>query len=287
MKIQAKQFINYIKIERNLSPLTVKLYSRDLEKLSDFFPNKKIVELTKQDIRDYIAFLSDTNSPVTRARKLSCLRSFFKFLAREDLITLNPLDGIDSPKIPQKEPSYLSESEYLRLLETVKKEATIFYRKRDLAIISLFLSTGIRVSELTGLRIGDVDFQEKFIKIIRKGNKEQTLPINDSIVDLLKKYFKIRPKVSFDDFFVSKKGLPLRSNSAYHLVKKYLLLAGIKKDKMGCHILRHTFCTMLLNKEVNLVAIQELAGHRSLETTRKYLHINSVDLRNAVNKINI
>lgn len=284
MKTQIEHYLNYLKTERNLSPLTIKLYSHDLNMLSDA-PNI-VGNMTRQDIRDYIANLADINSPVTRSRKLSCFKSFYKFLTRENLININPTDGIEMPKLPQKEPNFLSEEEYMRLLEAVNRYSTPFYKDRDMAIICLFLGAGLRVSELVSIKTDNINLKDQLIKIHRKGDKEQILPINSMVSDSLKKYLKIRPEVNYNTCFISKRGKPIKANSVYHLVKKYLLLADIHKDKMGCHILRHTFCTALLNKGVNLVAIQELAGHKNLETTRKYLHINSIDLRNAVNQIN-
>jgi integrase/recombinase XerC len=270
-----------------LAPKTIKLYSKDLFKLSGFFIDPKTTGIVRQDIRDYIAGLVDTNLPITRARKLSCFKSFFRFLTRENIINANPTDGIEMPKLPQKEPNFLSEGEYKQLIEAVKRYATPFYKERDLSIIYLFLGAGLRVSELIGIKINDINFKDQLIKIHRKGNKEQVMPINSLVSTFLKKYSTNRPKVNYDSFFISRKGRPLQANSVYHLVKKYLLLADIHKDKMGCHILRHTFCTQLLNRGVNLIAIQELAGHKNLETTRKYLHINSIDLRNAVNQISL
>lgn len=284
MKAQIQHYLSYLRTERNLSPLTVKLYSHDLNRLSGAFNDVR--GITRQDIRDYIAELADNNSPVTRSRKLSCFKSFFKFLTRESIINLNPAEGIEMPKLPQKEPNFLSEEEYLGLLEAVSRYSTPFYKERDMAIICLFLGAGLRVSELVSLKTDNIDLRNQLIKIHRKGDKEQILPINSMVSDSLKKYLKIRPNVDYYTCFISKRGGPIKANSVYHLVKKYLLLADINKDKMGCHILRHTFCTALLNKGVNLVAIQELAGHKNLETTRKYLHINANDLRNAVNQIN-
>lgn len=285
MEIQIKQFIGYLQAERNLSPGTIKIYSKDLGRFDKFMNGREVNAINRQDIRDYLSELVDINLPVTRARKLSCIKSFFKFLARESIINLNPADSIEMPKLPQKEPDFLSESEYKRLLEAVRRYSTPYYKSRDLAIMHLFLGCGLRVSELINIRVESIDFTDQLLKIHRKGDREQIIPVSDIVVALLRAYLKDRPEVEYESFFISRQGTPLRANSVYSLVRKYLVLASIKKDKMGCHLLRHSFCTALLNKGVNLVAIQELAGHKNLETTRKYLHINSVDLKNAVEQI--
>jgi len=289
MKTLINQFLNYLEVERGLSPRTIKAYNYDLFRFYKFLTSckKDDIELIhKQDIRDLLNYLANhENFEVSRARQLSAIKSFFKYLVKEDIIKVNPAIDIESPKIPQKEPSFLSEEEYNRLLTTIKKVATPYYKKRDIAIVSLFLSAGLRLSELVNLKLEDVDLKQNSIKIKRKGNKEQIIPLNTEISEILKQYLNSRPKIENDSFFISKRENGISARSVYHLVKKYLKKAGINKRKVGVHSLRHTFCTALLNKGVNLIVIQQLAGHRNLETTRKYLHLNNIDLRNAVNQI--
>lgn len=288
-----KQFIHYIEVERGFSPRTIEAYKHDLNKFVDFllgFNKRTINKISKTDIRQFLSELAKNgfkkpNSEITRARKLSSIKSFFKYLTREEILKINPASDIEAPKIPEKEPCYLTQDEYQKLLLTVKRTATPYYQFRDLAIITVFLGTGIRLSELVGLTINSVEFDERTIKVTGKGNKERIIPLNDDVVSSLEKYLKSRPEVETDHLFVSRKGNGLCSGSVYHLIKNYLKAAGIKKEKVGVHSLRHTFGTSLLNKGVNLVVIQELMGHKNLETTRRYLHTNNVDLRNAVEQI--
>jgi site-specific recombinase XerD len=151
----------------------------------------------------------------------------------------------------------------------------------------LLLGTGVRLSELVGLTLDRVNLEHsgRSIKVRGKGNKERIIPLTDEVVATLEQYLKIRPDVSSSHLFISRLGDELHARSVYGLVKKYLKATGIKKMKMAVHSLRHTFGTSLMNSGVNIVVIQELLGHKKIETTRRYLHINSADLRNAVDKL--
>lgn len=284
------QFLHYLEVERGFSPRTIKAYEHDLDK---FVASLKLVNnldvsaVTKEDVRRFLAQQAKTNGAVTRARKLSSIKSFFKYLGREGIIAANPVSDIEAPKLPQKEPSYLTEIEYRKLIAAVRQESTPYYLPRDMAIIILLLGTGIRLSELVGLTLDRVNLHngDKNIKVKGKGNKERVIPLTDEVVNTLDKYLTKRPEVESNHLFISRLGNELRSRSVYHLVKKYLNAADIKKEKVAVHSLRHTFGALLLKSGANLVVIQELLGHKKLETTRRYLHINEIDLRNAVEKL--
>lgn len=295
MKIQeqAQQFLHYLEVERGFSPRTIRAYEYDLNKFANFLVGKEypsVISVTKNDIREFLSELAKKgfqkpNAGITRARKLSAIKSFFKHLTREGVVEVNPAVDIETPKIPEKEPCYLTEQEYELLLQTVKEKSTVYYNARDLAIITLFLGTGMRLSELVGLNINSVNTQDKVVKVLGKGNKERIIPLSDKVIVALEKYLKGRPEIETEAFFVSRLGNRLSSGSVYHLIKHFLKESKIKKEKVGVHSLRHTFGASLLNKNVNLVVIQELLGHKRLETTRRYLHINNLDLRNAVEQI--
>jgi site-specific recombinase XerD len=169
----------------------------------------------------------------------------------------------------------------------VRRVATPYYLARDFAIVSTFLGTGVRLSELVGLTLTNIEVQsaQASIRVRGKGNKERIIPLNVEVAESLRKYLTTRPEVPTRNLFVSRLGNALGTGSVYHLIKRYLKEAGIKKEKVGVHSLRHTFGASLLNSGANLVVIQELLGHRKLETTRRYLHINNVDLRNAVDRL--
>src|SRR3989344_1499069 len=290
MKNLLEQFLHYLAVERSFSPRTIEAYRHDLNKFIEFFESlgkTDILTVTKEDVRHFLSARAQTNGAVTRARKLSAIKSLFKYLDHEGIISANPVSGIEAPKLPEREPTYLTQAEYQTLITTVKREATPFYISRDLAIIVLLLGTGIRLSELVGLTLDKVNLEHsgRSIKVRGKGDKERIIPLTDELVGILELYLKTRPDVFSNHLFISRLGEQLCARSVYGLVKKYLKATGIKKTKMAVHSLRHTFGTSLMNNGVNIVLIQELLGHKKLETTRRYLHINSTDLRNAVDSL--
>jgi site-specific recombinase XerD len=289
------QFLNHLSV-KNFSPRTVEAYKHDLNKFVEFLESiskSNFSAVSSDDIGHFLSQLKSTgikkpNSAITMARKLAAIKSFFKWAARRKILKENPAADVDTPKIPEREPTYLTQEEYERLLAIVKLKATPFYCLRDLAIVNTFLGTGVRLSELVGLKLGNVSLQEsqESILVKGKGNKERTIPLNENVSSALEKYLKKRPDVESDFLFISRLGDGLSTGGVYHLIKRYLKEAGIKKDKVGVHSLRHTFATSLLNnKNVNIIHIQQLLGHKKIETTRRYLHINNIDLRNAVNSL--
>jgi len=284
------QFLNYITVERGFSPRTVEAHRHDLGKFVEFLEhsgNPDITTITKDDVRKFLSQKAKTNGAVTRARKLSSIKSFFKYLGREGIVSANPVSDIEAPKLPEKEPSYLTKEEYQSLIAAVRKEATPYYLSRDVAIVILLLRTGIRLSELVGLTLDKVNLHNgsSTIKVRGKGNKERIIPLAEEAVQALGKYLAHRPEVQSRHLFISRLGEELRPRSVYHLVKKYLNAAGIKKEKLAVHSLRHTFAASLLRNDTNLVVIQALLGHKKLETTRRYLHIEDINLRNAVDNL--
>ena len=289
MREQLEHYINYIATERGFSPRTVAAYRHDLSKFLGFIAEREQA-ITKESIRDFLSFLAGTgfkkpNSGATRSRKLSSIKSFCKFLAKEGFLDANPALEIEAPKIAQKEPGYLTEEEYECLIAAVKAFATPYYYRRDLAIIRLFLGTGMRLAELAELTTHTVSIKEQNARVCGKGNRERILPFNDEVASVLADYLETRPTVSTSCFFISRKKTALSKGSIYKLIKRYLRLAGIDKEHVAVHSLRHSFGASLLRKGINLVVIQELLGHKSLETTRRYLHINDADLREAVNRL--
>lgn len=292
MNILVKNFLNYLAVERAFSSRTISAYQHDLGKFIEFLESMgktDVLSVTKEDVRAFLSECTQTNGAVTRARKLSAIKSLFKYFGREGIISANPVSDILSPKLPQKEPTYLTEAEYHKLIETVKYEAKPFYYARDVAIIVLLLGTGIRLSELVGLTLNRVNLEPNggTVKVRGKGNKERIIPLTSDVIKALEQYLKSRPKVLSGNLFISRLGEELHARSVYGLVKKYLKATGIDKPQMAVHSLRHTFGTSLLNNGVNIVVIQELLGHTKLETTRRYLHINNVDLRNAVDSLTL
>lgn len=298
MERETNQFLAHIGAVRGLSAKTVEAYRHDLAKFDQFAVKEigegySVGDIDQYTINAFMQFLADTgykksNSAVSRGRKLATLKSFFKYLLNNGTIKADPASLVKMPKTQRKEPSYLTEQEYKRLLRVVKNNSTKFFKPRDTAIIMLMLGMGLRLSELVGLDVGDVNFEDGSIKVTRKGNQERTLPANDEVMISVQRYLKTRkgtlPK---DPLFLSKQNRRIDSGSVWHLVKKYLKQARIEKDKLSPHTLRHTFATTLLKQGENILTIKELLSHRNLRTTERYLHINGEELKSAVSKMDL
>jgi len=291
VKSKLNTFLRYLQIEKGFSQGTIEAYRLDIGKgLIPFLCQQgkfEAEEVTKDDIRDYLEYAATIrgNSNVTRARKLAAIKSFFIYLIENEGLEVNPAASIRSPKIPEKEPEYLTEKECLRLLEIITRQAKPKVRERDMAIVVLFLHTGLRVSELTNLKLVNVDLEKNLIKITRKGNKEQYLHLNGEAASTLARYLAKRPEALNGRFFVGNGGGNLDRTYVYGIVRRYLKLAGINKGKRGPHILRHTFCTRLHQKGVTPFTIKDLAGHKSLNTTMRYVKIESKEQAEAVDRL--
>lgn len=285
-------FLHYKANVENLATRSYEAYEHDL--LNSFLPflNSRsihdITQITQRDIEDYLTQVkisSKTGSVANRNRKLASIQSMFVFLQKRE-ITQNVVMDIKPLKTHAKIISYLTESEKEHLEHTVENKATPFYKARDIAIFKLFLCTGIRVSELTNLRIQDLELHSKgisYIHVRRKGGNEVQLPINNKAAYAIKMYLAKRKDTNATaPVFVSKNNNPLEPNSVYHLVKHYLREASISKKKWGPHILRHTVGVSLRRRGVDIATIQNLLGHKKLETTAIYLNVEPQDLEKAV-----
>jgi len=291
MKSNLKEFLRYLLIERGYSEGTIEAYRLDIERgLVPFLRQRgkfKVEDITKDDIRAYLDYQATVrgNCNATRARKLAAIKSFFNYLIEHEELQVNPAASVRSPKIPEKEPVYLTDEETIRLLTAIAREATPQVGERDTAIVILFLHTGLRVSELTNLEVANVDLENQQMKITRKGNKEQYLHLNGETVKALANYAAKRPQAQNGKFFVRSDGDNLDRSYVYCLVRRYLQLAGIEKDKQGPHILRHTFCTRLYRKGVGPFTIKDLAGHKSLNTTMRYVTIENKEQAEAIDRL--
>ncbi len=298
MKRVTKRFLDYLRNEKSASPATVKGYGEDLQKFIQFVQQqhgKDVLpgDVTRDMVREFVSFLGETgfggkNGASSRARKLATLRSFFRFAHQEGLVRDNPAAEISITRSREKEPPFLSEEEYIRLVKTTQRCKNAFQAKRDHAIISLFLATGARLSELIGLDTRDVDFKQKSIKLLRKGGEVQTLPLSDELIKSLREYMRVRRRRTCSRaLFISARDRRIGHSTVWRLVKKLCEQARIRKRRLGPHILRHTFATALLSKGENLRNIQTLMNHKSLATTARYLHTQDVELVKAVNKISL
>jgi len=288
MRSKLNKFLRYLLIEKGFSQGTIEAYRLDIEKgLIPFLRKQRkleVGEVTKNDIRIYLNYVATDrgNCSATRARKLAAIKSFFNYLVENEGLKVNPAASIRSPKIPEKEPEYLTEEECIHLLETIARKGRPRVRERDMAIAVLFLHTGLRVSELTTLKLINVDFDRNQIKITRKGNKEQYLHLNGETVNMLARYLANRPEAENGRFFVGTNGNNLDRGYIYRIVRRYLELANISKGKHGPHLFRHTFCTRLHQKGAGPFVIKDLAGHKSLGTTMRYVKIENKEQAEAI-----
>ncbi|NIQ12806.1 MAG: tyrosine recombinase XerC [Gammaproteobacteria bacterium] len=274
------QFSDYLADERNLSPHTRAAYLRDLAEFGVFLEQNNcagIDSLKKIDsfmLRRYLAELHKRNQRTSIARKLSALRTFFRYLVREGVLSGNPAEGLSTPKLNRYLPKTLSVDEAAALME--RGYGNSLRDLRDRAIVELFYASGLRVSELTSLDVGSLDLREKLVRVVGKGRKERILPIGRKSYEALQAYLEARGMPADDEpLFLNNRGGRLTSRSVQRNLKARLIKAGVLKD-ISPHALRHSFATHLLDGGADLRAIQELLGHASLSTTQKYTQV-SVD----------
>lgn len=280
------QYLNYIVEYRGLSLGTKTGYGFDLSQFIYYLSSKDINSLklvTTKIIENYLSEL--TCSFITKARRRSSIKSFFIYLCRENHVKNNPASNLESMKLPEKNPEYLSSEECLYLLKIVKQKATPYYRARDLMIIQLLLKTGLRRAEIVGLNIEDIDLSKRTIRVTRKGNHQVQINIHQQLITDIESYLKTIKRARKEPFFISKRGSRLSASSIWHLVKTYSRKAGLN-EKVTVHSLRHTFATTLLAQGLQLPYIQELMGHKSSQTTSRYLHFQNTELLTAFNNIN-
>ena len=270
------KFFTYFEIEKNYSPHTILNYRIDLEEFAGFLGKTPIEAVEYPDLRRFLAQLKGRNlKPRTLARKLSSLRSFFKFLQREGVIKSNPAKLVLTPKLDKPLPHFMSEEESVQLIEAPKIGK--INSPRDKAIFEILYSTGIRVSELVGLNVDDVDFIGNIIKVMGKGKKERMVPIGDTALNALKEYLDKR-RVDNKFIFVNKNGTRLSDRSVRNIINKYILEQAMAQH-VSPHMFRHSFATHLLNHGADLRSVQELLGHVNLSTTQIYTHLTTDKLK--------
>ncbi|MDT8442231.1 MAG: tyrosine recombinase XerC [Desulfuromonadales bacterium] len=285
MQSLIKRFLHYLEVERNYSPRTREAYGHDLAGFVAFLDvhggasAERLGRVDNLLLRRYLAELHKSNQRTTIARKLSALRSFFRFLVREGLLAVNPTEGMATPKLNRYLPKTLSVDEASALMEHGRPPDLLGLRDR--AIVELLYSSGLRISELTGLDVGDLDLKEQLVRVLGKGRKERIVPVGRKAAAALVAYLDARGLPADDEpLFVNVRNGRLTARSIQRHLKTRLLTAGILKD-ISPHALRHTFATHLLDGGADLRAIQELLGHASLSTTQRYTQV-SVDQLMAV-----
>lgn len=276
---QIKAFLNYLRFQKHYSQHTVIAYQTDLEKFFLFITNKYdslyIADINAPVIRSWLAGLKEDNiTSKSINRKISTLKSFFKFLMKEGVIDATPMSVIISPKINKRLPVYVEEKDLKTLFEDVEFNDD-WSGNTEKLVLQLFYNTGLRVSELVSLKKNQVDFSNCNIKVLGKGNKERIIPVQTKLLYALKDYIDKKPGETYNDFvFTNEKGKPLYARLVYNIVKKYLSFVTTVQKKSP-HILRHSFATHLTNNGADLNAVKELLGHSSLAATQVYTH-NSI-----------
>ncbi len=274
-----ERFLRYLSVERNASTYTGVNYQLDLHQFFEFLGHHRLRGVTALDLRRFVAHLSTAQaSRRTIARKLSCLRSFFRFLCREGTLSHNPAAAIPTPRLEQRLPAFLDEQQVKRLLEAPASEK--WQGRRDHAMLETLYSTGIRVSELAGLNLDDVDEISGTVLVRGKGKKERLCPIGETALKVIRRYLAKRPKKLRVPYalFVSQKGTRLTVRQVDRLIARYVQLAQLP-GTVSPHSLRHSFATHLLDRGADLRSVQELLGHASLSTTQIYTHVTAQRLK--------
>src|SRR5699024_6899986 len=307
-------FLDYSAVVLNKSPNSVKEYNYDLNmflkymkidfrltKENDFskinikdFDIQTLKKITTNDINSFLSYLAlnQGSKPATRARKISTIRIFFAYLFDQKLIDDNPAIGIQTPNQEKRMPKYLSLDDSKKLL-SVTADENDENKERDYAIITLFLNCGLRLSELVGINISNIDFSENRLTVIGKGNKERTIYLNEACIKAIQDYLSVRPKegVKVDSkgsnkaLFLSKRKERISNRMVQYIVERELMKAGLDTSKYSTHKLRHTAATLMYQYgHVDIRALQELLGHESIATTEIYTHVSNEQVRDAVER---
>ena len=307
-------FLDYSITMLNKSPNSIKEYNYDLTMFFRFIKlhfhmvdetidfkeipiNDMTIDTIKKisldDIHAFVSYLSQEyhSKATTRARKISTIRIFFKYLSRKaKLIEINPAQDLETPKLDKRLPKYLSLDDSKKLLAVTANEDNRNY-ERDYAIITLFLNCGMRLSELVGINLQDIDWGECKLNVIGKGNKERTIYLNKACMKALADYLQVRPKQGIQHdkkhsekaLFLSERRSRIGNRTVENIVTKQLQAAGLDTKKYSVHKLRHTAATLMYQYgQVDIRALQELLGHESISTTEIYTHVNNDQIRNAV-----
>ncbi len=284
-------FIDYLRATKTASQNTIKAYSEDLSQFLEYLKQKKLsepilVNATHLHIRGFLAYLQEKKiSKRTAARKLSALRSFYKYLVVEGFVQENIAKSISTPKTSKKLPLFLYPGEIEVLLSAPKNDVLGI---RDKAIMELLYATGMRVGELVSLKTSDINFGSNYIIVFGKGSKERVVFFGQKAEESLEKYLKesrpfLTKDINCDSLFLNKNGTAISARSIRRIIDKYVKIATLNSE-VSPHTLRHTFATHMLNNGADLKTVQELLGHSSLSTTQIYTHVTKERLKEVYDK---
>jgi integrase/recombinase XerC len=289
LKRELDQFLDHLKYEKNASPHTIASYRRDLTQLSAYLKERRM-SLKKVDnvvLRGFLATLyAKREKKSTVARKLAATRSFFQYCVKKKWLEDNPAKVVSTPKQEKPVPSFLSEEEMSQFLDLPRTDKPLDLR--DKAMLELLYATGLRVSELVGIDLSDVSFEERLIRVKGKGKKERIVPFGKMAENSLSKYLGVRNLINKGDvdetaLFLNYRGNRLTPRSVERTVDKYIQSTAVRQ-KISPHSLRHSFASHLLSRGADLRVIQELLGHESLATTQKYTHLDLKQLLDVYKK---
>ena len=290
IKFRVEQYAEHLNFERGLSPLTVSAYGRELERFITFAVMKGRNDPSSvgaDDVRDYVFHLGGVglaSSSVSRAQ--SALRTYFSFLVEEGVLESDPTEGLQSPRVARPLPEVLNAAAVAALLEAPRLDSSVHWRDR--AILEFLYATGVRVSELVGLLLTNLDLEEGLCTVFGKGSKERMVPLGRPACAALSRYLhEVRPALEKGKgrgyVFLNQRGRPLSRTAVWKIVKAAARLAGIE-GSVSPHVLRHTYATHLLEGGADLVAVQELLGHADISTTQIYTHLDLQYLRDVHRK---
>ena len=266
------RFIGYLRIEKGLAPHTLSSYRHDLEMYCEHLGRADIVRARTADVSSFIRFLYNRGlKPRSAARALAAVKGIHRFLMLERATTQNPTASVDAPFSFVPLPHFLNLEEVDRLLAVPDLQTPVGVRDR--AMIEVLYATGLRVSELVGLRLDGVNLESGFVRCVGKGNKERIVPLGESACGSVERYLHAgRPLQASEYLFLTGRGMPLNRIEFWQILKKYAAAAGIKKN-ISPHVLRHSFATHLLERGADLRAVQMMLGHANISTTQIYTHI--------------
>lgn len=280
-----KKYLKYLEDEKERSSNTIKSYQIDLRDFEKYLKNKKttILKVKEEDIENYKKYLKNERelASSTRSRKTTALREFYKYLFKKGYIKYNPMKDIENPPIPERNPEYLTQEEIEKLLQATAGQT---FQRRDKAIILLFLTTGLRISELVNIELEDI--KGNILTVIGKRNKERQVPLPESTLKAIDDYLKSRGQLS-NYLFISNRGNKMHVNTVQKMLDKYLIIAGLDTKRYTVHTLRHTAATTMLNAGVDIRVIQDMLGHSSISTTQIYTHVNNNLKQTVADKMDI
>ena len=287
MELWTDSFLKYLAAERNYSSATIRSYAKDLSMFQEFLeeqnPNASWTAVEAEDVREWVIYLMDEQKMAASSvnRRLSAMRSFYKYLRRVGRVSINPMEKVVAPKKKRPLPYYVRESEMDKLLELTAEDRS-FRGIRDRLVLMMFYETGIRRAELLGMTDASVDLVTKQIKVTGKRNKQRIIPFGEELESEIKAYQIAREETlgqrTFPALFVTEKGTAMNEKQVSKIVKENLSKVTTIK-KRSPHVLRHSFATAMLNNKADLTSIQKLLGHESVSTTEIYTHVSFEELK--------